>query len=198
MRRKVEAVSIESREASPRQAAETLGEIAELRLRARRSLGAPWFPLVCFGALTMLSAPLVAVAGVAVLAPFWVVAGASGMLLIRRHYRHRTQRRGVTGRGRRAWSIAAAICVGGFAAGIFGGAVAGDAAGVLGPITVVLVGYASLGWLQRSIAPPLAVAPGATLAGALVLTGAPPWAVELTFGAALVAAGAGLRARSGP
>ncbi len=46
---------LESLEASPRQAAERLSEIAGLRRRTRRSLGTPWFPLVCFGALTMLS-----------------------------------------------------------------------------------------------------------------------------------------------
>lgn len=189
-------MSVESLEGSPRRAAETLGEIAELRRRTRRSLGAPWFPLVCFGALTMLSAPLVAVAGTAMLAPFWIVASASGMLLTRRHYQRRTDRRGITGRARRAWAIAATICVGGFAAGILGGTVAGEAAGVLAPVAVVLAGYAGFGWLQRSLAPALAVAPGAALASVLVLIGAAPWTVELTFGAALVAAGAALRTRA--
>lgn len=182
---------------SPRQAAETLSEVAWLRRRTRRSLGTPWFPLVCFGALTMLSAPLVAAAGVSVLAPYWVMAGAGGMLLTRRHYQHRGRRRGVAGR-RRAWAVAAAMFASCFAAGIIAGVAAGKAAGVLAPVLVVLAGYALFGWLQRSLALAVAVAPGAALAVALVLAGASPWAVELTFGAALVAAGGGLRARADP
>lgn len=74
---------------SARQAAEALDEIARLRGRTRRSLGVPWFPLVCFGVLTMLCAPLIAGAGPAALIPLWLVAGAAGMLLIRRYYRRR-------------------------------------------------------------------------------------------------------------
>jgi hypothetical protein len=183
-------------EASPRQAAETLAEIAGLRRRTRRSLGAPWFPLVCFGALTMLSAPLVAVASVAALAPFWAVAGAGGMLLTRRHYQRRSRRRGAAGR-RRAWAVAATMFAGGFAAGIIGGVAGGEGAGVLAPVGVVLAGYAVLGWLLRSLAVAVAVAPGAGLAAVLVFAGGSPWVTELIFGAALVAAGVGLRARGG-
>src|SRR4051812_27520514 len=145
LRCKVETVLDESLDASPRQAAETLGEIAGLRRRTRRSLGTPWFPLLCFGALTVLSAPLVAVAGTAGLPPFWVVAGGAGMLLTRRHYRRRIHRRGVAGRGRRAWAIAATMCISSFAAGVLGGTIAGEAAGVLAPIAVVLSGYACFG-----------------------------------------------------
>ncbi len=184
-------------ERSPRQAAETLSEIARLRRRTRRSLGTPWFPLVCFGALTMLSAPLIAMAGEAALAPFWAVAGGGGMLLTRRHYQRRSRQRGAASR-RRVWTVAAAMFVGGFAAGIVGGVTGGESAGVLAPVVVVLTGYAVLGWLQRSLALSLAVAPGAALAVALVLAEARPWAVELTFGAALVAAGVCLRARTDP
>jgi hypothetical protein len=187
----------ESLDASLRQSTETLAEITRLRRRTRRSLGTPWFPLVCFGALTMVSAPLVAALGTVALAPFWLIAGAGGMLLTRRHYRHRIRRRGVAGRGRRAWLIAATMCAAAFAAGILVGVTAGEEAGVLAPIVVVLAGYASLGWLLRSFAPPLAVAPAAALAGGLVIAGAAPWTVELGFGAALVAAGVALRMKSG-
>ena len=172
-----------------------LGEITELRRRVRRSLGTPWFPLVCFGLLTMLSAPLVAIMGTAVLVPFWLIAATSGMLLTRRYYRGRARLRGVGGRGRRAGVLAASMCAAAFTAGILAGATGGQAAGVLAPVTVILVGYAGLGWLLRTPAPALAVAPAAALAGALVLAKAAPWTVELTFGAALVAAGASLRAR---
>lgn len=183
--------------ASPRQAAEALGDLARLRRRTRRSLGVPWFPMVCFGALTMFSAPLVALAGTVVLAPLWLVAGAAGMLLTRRHYRRRARQRGVTGRGQRAWVVAWAMFAGCMTAGVAAGTMGGQAAGVLAPIVVVVAGYVALGWLQRDPVPSLAIAPGAVLAAAFAVAGLAPWIVELTFGATMVAAGAGLRAAEG-
>ncbi len=185
-------------EASPRRAAEALDDVARLRRRTRGSLGVPWLPLVCFGALTMLSAPLVAVAGTAALLPLWLVAGAVGMLLTRRHYRRRARHRGVTGRGRRVWTVALAMFGGCLTAGVVVGTTSGEAGGVLAPILVVVAGYVALGWLQRDPLPPLAVTPGAALAATFALAGLAPWVVELTFGATLVAAGAGLRATEAP
>lgn len=186
-------------DASPRQAAEALDDLARLRQRTRRSLGAPWFPLVCFGALTMFSAPLVAVAGTAALLPLWLAAGGVGMLLTRRHYRRRARERGVMARGRRVWAVAVAMFVGCMTAGVAAGMISGQAAGVLAPIVVVLAGYLVLGWMQRDPAASLALAPGAALAAAFGLAGLAPWIVELTFGAALIGAGVSLlaiRARS--
>ncbi len=151
--------------------------------------------MACFGALTMLSAPLVAAAGTAALLPLWIVAGSAGMLLTRRHYQRRADRRGVTGRGRRTWLIAAAMFTGCVAAGVAGGQLGSP--GLLAPMAIVLTGYVVLGWLQRSLVAPLAVAPGVALATVLAGAGQPPWIIELTFGAALVAAGAGLRAAGG-
>lgn len=142
----------------------------------------------------MLSALLAAVAGTSALVPLWLVAGTAGMLLTRRYYRRRGQRLGVTGYGRRTWVIAGvmfALCL---TAGIVGGMTSGEAAGLLIPVGMVLAGYLVLGWLQHSLAPSLALAPGAAVAAALVLAGVTPWLIELIFGAAMVAAGAGLRA----
>ncbi len=184
-------------DASARQATESLDDVARLRRRTRRSLGTPWFPMACLGALTMLSAPLVAAAGTAALLPLWIVAGSAGMLLTRRHYQRRVDRRGVTGRGRRTWLIAAAMFTGCVAGGVAGGQLGSPAAGLLAPMAIVLTGYVVLGWLQRSLVAPLAVAPGVALATVLAGAGQPPWIIELTFGAALVAAGAGLRAAGG-
>jgi len=179
---------------SARQAAEALDEIARLRGRTRRSLGVPWFPLVCFGVLTMLCAPLIAGAGPAALIPLWLVAGAAGMLLIRRYYRRRGRRHGVTGRGRRAWIFAAALFPVCLMAGVAGSMAGGKVGGVLASIVVVVAGYYATGLLQHNSAAALAVTPGAVLAVALMLAGLAPWMAELTFGATMVAAGAGLRA----
>jgi hypothetical protein len=185
--------TIDPRAASPREAAGALEEIDRLRRRTRESLGPPWLPLAYFGAVTMLSAPLVAVAGVAVLAPLWVLAGALGLIVMGRAQAHRSRARGLTGRSLGAWSIGVAMLVGCIAAGVAVGRAAGQDGGVLAPIVVVLAGYTGLGWLRRDARPVAVLAPGAALAAGLALDGAAPWLVELTFGAALSAAGLVLR-----
>lgn len=165
-----------------------------MRSRARRSLGVPWYPMVCFGTLTMLSAPLVAAWGLGVMGPVWLVGGTAGMLLTRRHYRRRALDSGVTGRGRRAWAIAVSMFVLCLLAGFAAGGLSGRQAGVIAPIVVVAAGYLTFGWLQRSWLLPLAVAPAAVAAIALVLLGVAAWTVELSFGAGLVLAGVATRA----
>jgi hypothetical protein len=178
---------------SRREAAEVLGEIARLRGRTRRSLGMPWFPLICFGAVTVLSAPLVAAAGTIALIPVWVAGGAAGMLLTRRYYRRRGQRLGVTGVGWRLGAAAGTMIVLGLLAGVIGGMAGGPAAGLLAPVVMVVAGYLGLGWLQHNLIPSLVIVPAAALAAVLILHHLAPWIVELAFGAAMAAAGAGLR-----
>jgi hypothetical protein len=178
---------------SRREAAEALGEIARLRGRTRRSLGMPWFPLTCFGVVTMLSAPLVAAAGTIALIPAWLAGGAAGMLLTCRYYRRRGQRLGVTGLGWRLGVTAAAMIVLGLVAGVAGGMAAGQAGGLLAPVVMVVTGYLALGWLQHNLMPSLAIGPAAALAVVLILHHAAPWMVELAFGGAMATAGAGLR-----
>lgn len=176
------------------EAAQTLEELAVLR-RQTRSLGTPLFPLLCFGAITALSAPLVAVAGTGALFPLWIVLGGGGMFLTARHYGHRVRHRGVSGRKLRTWSIAVAIFFGCLIAGVVGGTVFGDAEGLMAPIAVVLLGYLALGWLQHDYVALLAIAPSASLAAAFAALGLTPWIVELTFGVGLILAGAGFYVR---
>jgi drug/metabolite transporter (DMT)-like permease len=149
-------------DATARQAADALDDVARLRERTRRSLGVPWFPLVCFGLLTMLSTPLLAGAGTAALLPLWLVAGAAGMLLTGCCYyrRRRGRRRGVTGRGRRVWAVAAFLFLACLAGGIAGGMTGGEAGGVLATIVIVVAGYFALGLLQHNLAAALALTPG--------------------------------------
>jgi hypothetical protein len=178
---------------SRRQAAEALGEIERLRRRTRRSLGMPWFPLTCFGAVTILSAPLVAAAGTITLIPLWLAGGAAGMMLTRRYYRRRGQRLGVTGRGWRLGAAAGAMIVLGLLAGVAGGVAGGQSAGLLAPVVTVVAGYLALGWLEHNLMPSLAIAPAAALAVVLIVCHLAPWIVELAFGAAMATAGVGLR-----
>ncbi len=149
--------------------------------------------MVLFGVVTMISAPLIVVAGTAVLAPLWLVGGAAGMVLARRHSRRRAQRHGVTGHGRRVWGVAVAMSVVCVAAGVVGGITSGLPAGVVGPIIVVGAGYLALGWLQRDLVPTMAIAPGAALAVTFAAVGLNAWMIELTFGTGLVVAGIVLR-----
>jgi hypothetical protein len=186
-----------ARELSIAEARDRLGEVATLRTRTRRSLGAPWFPPVVFGALTVLSSPFVAAAGTVVLAPFWLVAGTLTMYAVARHYRRRARMRGVTGAGRRVGLVATAMAGACFAGGLAGGMLAGPGAGVLAPIGAVVAGYAVLGRMQHRAAPALGVAAGGAAALALQRAGGSPWGVELVFGAAVLATGAWLR-RSEP
>lgn len=178
-------------DASPRHAAEVLNDLARPRRRTRL-LDAPWFPLLYFGALTMLSAPLVGT-GTYVLVP-WVLGGAAGMLLTRRHYRRRASHRGATARGRSAWAIGAVMFVVCLLAAVAAGMIAGGDAAPMTVIVLVLAGYLAMGWLARDPVPSLAIAPGAALAAAFAVAGLAPWIVELTFGTSLVLPGAGLRA----
>lgn len=179
--------------ASPRQAAEALEEVARLRRVTRRSLGRPWLPLVLFGSLTMLSGLVILAADTAALPWLWFGAGAGALLVIRRHYRRRARRSGVTGRSRGAWVIGMAIFLGCLAAGFVGGAVAGPSVAVLAPMLVALLGYVILAAVQRDPAPAGAMAVGVAVAAAAALLGAGPALVEIAFGACVVAAGAGLR-----
>lgn len=183
-----------SLDASAREAAETLEDIARLRRRTRRSLGTPWFPMLFFGGVMALSAPLLASVGDAILLPLWTVAGSAGMPVMRRHYRRRAQRCGVSSYDRRTWLIAWAGFAGCLVAGLAGGALGGLQAALIATIATVLTGYAFLGWVRRSAVAPLAVAPGAALAAVLAAANLPPWTVELSFGAGLMAAGACLLA----
>lgn len=182
---------VDRMDASPRQATEVLDDLDRLR-RHTRLVGAPWFPLLYFGALTMLSAPLVG-AGGSILA-LWVVGGAAGMLLTRRHYRRRARHRGATARGRSARTIGVIMFVVCLLAALAAGMIGGAPAALTTVIVVVLASYLALGWLARDPVPSLAIAPGAAIAAAFAVAGLAPWIVELTFGASLVLAGVGLRA----
>jgi hypothetical protein len=183
----------DSLEASPREAAVALDEIDRLRRRTRRSLGPPWFPLVYFGLVTILSAPLVAAAGAPVLAPVWIIGGGVGLLVMNRLQARQARERGLTGRRLGPWTIGVAMLLGCIAAGVAVGRAAGADGGVLAPIVVVVTGYLALGWLRRDPQPSLALAPGAALAAVFALSGFAPWLVELTFGLAMAAAGLRLR-----
>lgn len=176
----------------PGEAAELLRHVEGLSHEARVSLGAPWFPLVVFGAVIALSAPVVAFAGTNALLPLWLVASVAGLTAVRRHYRSRARSRGATGRAR-VWAIGVGMSIGCFCAALAAGRLGGEDAALAAPIAVTVVGYVTLGMLQRSWQPADWVAVAAAMALLLLVAGSPPWAVELAFGGGMVAVGLVLR-----
>ena len=60
------------------EASEALQLIELLRSRTRSALRVVWFPLVVFGALFLLSAPLVWLARGPAVGAYWALAGAAG------------------------------------------------------------------------------------------------------------------------
>jgi len=171
---------------------ELLGELSRLRRRARRSLVLPWFPLVCFGAVTVLGAGIIAATATSGLLIVWVTAGVAGLYATRRFYAARGTRLGVSPpvRTRHAALGLFSLC---FVATLLAGWWGGQAAALMAPILTVLLGYAVLGWLNRDPRPPIAVAPAAAAGLTAAACGARPWLVEFTFGILLVAAGLTLR-----
>ncbi len=191
MQRKVKA-TIPPPRVRPGEAAELLLHVEGLRREARVSLGAPWFPLVVFGAVVALSAPVVAFAGTNALLPLWLVAAVAGLAAVRRHYRSRARVRGATGRAR-VWVIGVGMSITCFSAALAAARLGGEDAALAAPIAVTVVGYVALGVLQRSWQPAAWVAVSAATALLLLVAGSPPWAVELAFGGGMVAVGLVLR-----
>lgn len=185
-------VNIPEPRVRPGEAAELLLHVEGLRREARISLGAPWFPLVVFGGIVTLSAPVVALAGTNALLPLWLIAAVAGLAAVRRHYRARGRIRGATGRAR-VWAIGVGMSVGCFCTTLAAARLGGEDGALAAPIAVTVVGYVALGMLQRSWWPAAWVAVAAATALLLLAAGSPPWAVELAFGGGMVAVGLVLR-----
>ncbi len=158
-------------------------------------MGQPWFPLVYFGGLTVLSAGLLAVAP-GLLLPFWLGGSAAGLVLIGRHYRRRVQTTGVGARAG-SWWIGIGMSLACLAVAVVAGHVAGASAGVLAPVGVVVLGYLALSAIQGSCWPALGVLACAVLSVGVAALSAPAWSIELVFGLSLTTLGGLLRRRSG-
>lgn len=183
------------------QAAETLEHAERLRHETRATLSAFSFTFLAFGALSLGSAPVAAVAGGGALAIYWALAAPLGILAGERHSRRRERERGLEG-----WTIpylatGALIALGCFAAAVLAGALASETAAVAAPTLVVAAGILILAWLDRS--PPVAVfaAALAALAAALAVGGlgaeVTATTLALATGLGLLGAGAAYRRREG-
>ena len=150
-------------------AAETLQQVEGARRRTRSDLTAFWFPLVLFGALTLVSAPVAVLSNAATLGAYWAVAGPVGGIATGWYYWRREQRLGVEGPALPYVATAVAVLVGALLAGGIGAASGSELASGAGPNLVVAAGLLVFAWLDRSAA---VAALGGGLAGLVVVMAA--------------------------
>lgn len=128
------------------EAVQTIAELEGIRAQVHgdlRPLGSLSFPLVVWGALTLLSAIPAWFPPEAALGAYWLAAAPLGTVVVWRHFRGLERRIGVETPGGRAamlWGVGLAAVAS--ATGVLWGAV---------PVCYVLAsGYAGFAWLVRS------------------------------------------------
>lgn len=167
--------------ASRGDAADLIAYTENVRRRTRVALGGFWFPLILFGALTLISAPVVWRYGGASLAVFWVVSGPVGGIITGVYFWRREGRTGVTTSP--LAQLAHLVVVAVLFVGAFGlpAVTDGTLREVISGIWVGLC-YIAFGRIERSWV--VALAGGATVAAILMLVALNP--AHLTFWAAIV------------
>ena len=177
----------------PQLAADTLQQVERVRRRTRSDLSSFWFPLVLFGALTLVGAAVVGLAGTRALGAYWALAGPAGSVVTGYYYWRRERRLGVEGPALPYVVTAVAMVVGALLAGGLGSASGSELAAASGPNLVVAAGLLMFSWLERSAA--LAALAGglAALTLALAASGVAPRQVvlvlALAFGTAAIGTG---------
>lgn len=132
------------------QVADTLLELKELRQRTRSRLDDYWFPLVVFGALSILSAPCSWLLDGAAMGLFWLVAAPAGSVAVSVHCRRRELSLGLGAEATPYVLTAAGIFIAAMAAVALGGALDLDTIAALGPPLAVSLGYVVFARLVRS------------------------------------------------
>lgn len=184
----------------PDEAQETLRTVQETRRQTRKVLSESWFPLILFGLLSLVSAPLIAVFGGEVLGIYWPICGVLGGVATALHYRNRQSVIGLEDNAVGYVLTAAGIIIGAFVVGWVAGTNGNEMLAAVGPMVVVAIGYGIFAWLDRSISLGLAAASLLIVAATVAALDLAPDTVAvvlaITFG--LVTVGVGsvqLRAR---
>jgi hypothetical protein len=172
------------------QARELLTEAADLRRVARRPAGL-WPPLVVFGLVAVVDAPLSALGSLAA-GLWWLVAAPAAFAAVARCSAWQGHRRGLEGRVR--WLVA--LSMASFAACwllcFYIVAVEHLPVG-LGWAIIVGAGYLAWSWFSRSLAGAAVAVTLAAVGVALALSPAPGWTVQLGVGTVMIMGGLGLR-----
>jgi hypothetical protein len=171
-------------------ARELLTESAGLRRVGRRS-AALWSPLVVFGLIAVVDAPLSALSSLAA-ALWWFVAAPAAFAAVARCSAWQAHRRGLEGRAR--WRLTLLSAASFTACWLFCFYLAAEHLPVgLCWAIIVGAGYLAWSWYARSL-PGAAVAIALVVAGvALALSPAPGWTVPLGVGTVMLVGGLVLR-----
>lgn len=169
--------------------ARTIDEIDALRRDTRRALRSFWFPLVLFGALTLVGGIACLMGDGGAIGIYWAVAGPAGGIATGVHYARREAATGVSRPAAPYVVVAVGILAGAF---ILPALTSGDLQEVVSNFAVA-AGYLAFAWIERdwriaAIAVLLAAVPLATLAlvpgSACVVTAAVTGTVVLASGVA--------------
>lgn len=182
---------------SPDEASQKLKSVRDARTASRGRLRSYSYPLIVFGALTMLSAPFFSIWEGAGVALFWLVAAPAGAFVVAREQRTREITVGA-GRSARPYAItAAALVLACFALGTIGGVTDQVDVSRFGPPLAVSIAYLVFAWLERSAALAALATLVAVLTFVLAITGIDHAAqiLALTYGASFLTLG--VIARSG-
>jgi hypothetical protein len=129
---------------------QTLREVEGARRRTRSDLRALWFPLLLFGGLILVSAP-VSLADDPWSAIYWAMVSPVGVAVTAAFYRRRGAQAGLVGAG---WGYLATavllLLAAPLAAGVLSELVSGRA-GVVAPWIAVSLAYLVFAWLERSV-----------------------------------------------
>jgi hypothetical protein len=130
--------------------AEILAQVNRLRAQTSSFLRSFWFPLVLFGTLSIVSAPIPLLWGGPALGVFWAIAGPMGALVVGRYFRNRELATGLEGRQAPYIATVAFIVIGSLLAGAIPGALGAERIAAVGPNLVVAAGLLAFAWLDRS------------------------------------------------
>ena len=135
------------------EARQTLHELRRIRRETRAALDSLWFPLVVFGALTLVSSVVFTVAGPQAFGGlYWPVAGVAGGAVTAWYYSRREGSIGVGAAAAPHAATGAAILIGTLGLG-WGGALLGlPIVSAAGPSLVVAAGFLAFAYLERSAA----------------------------------------------
>lgn len=175
----------------PDEAARTLAGLGSTRGRTRSDLRSYWYPLVVFGALTLLSTPFFSLWDGSGVGLFWLVAAPGGFVAVSRHYRRRALSTGVARSPRAHVMTGYGLIASCFALG-FGGGIGGQPdIATFGPPLSIAAAYVVFGWLESS---PLLVLLACSLGGLTVALATADVAdaarmLALAYGVSFVAVG---------
>jgi hypothetical protein len=129
-------------------AEQLIGAVKEQRLRARKVVGAYWFPMVLFGCIALVAAITLELGAPERILALWIVAAPAGIVATSIYYGLRTHRIGLSAPALPFILTGLGIAVGASFLGWLG---RDSAIGYAGPILVIGAGYLVFAWLERSL-----------------------------------------------